>query len=312
MSKRVYSLLNELSDLGVLISDTQDLLKQMQGDNLVEFHLDQLKHRQSELVDELKTMSISEKRQVFVYHYLSPFETGVSITDMANSFHSLAYVLKSISMKDLSYSSPPDLEFRAVVNQSFGLVFTTKQSDQIDIGEFISEMNKSEQVVNELLLLTSVLNQEDDLQAVFHKHHMHRDTISAINKFYESIYSSNKNISLEWISPFHDSQPKTVNISSERAKFISNFIKTKKPLPDDSVSMFGMLGGISVFKKRIEFLPSDSKKPIVIKWSDDLLTTITELKLKQSYHITCTVSSVFDESTESLQAKYFLREIYSE
>ncbi|HON97794.1 MAG TPA: hypothetical protein P5301_00525 [Bacteroidales bacterium] len=52
-NKRMYrnlsSLLNELSELGVLISDTQDLLKQVPGDTIVEFQLEQLKHRQSEL-----------------------------------------------------------------------------------------------------------------------------------------------------------------------------------------------------------------------------------------------------------------------
>ena len=37
------------SELGVLISDTQDLLKQVPGDTIVEFQLKQLKHRQSEL-----------------------------------------------------------------------------------------------------------------------------------------------------------------------------------------------------------------------------------------------------------------------
>ena len=58
-NKRMYrnlsSLLNELSELGVLISDTQDLLKQVPGDTIVEFQLEQLKHRQSELNQEEKS-----------------------------------------------------------------------------------------------------------------------------------------------------------------------------------------------------------------------------------------------------------------
>jgi len=49
MYRNLSSLLNELSELGVLISDTQDLLKQVPGDTIVEFQLEQLKHRQSEL-----------------------------------------------------------------------------------------------------------------------------------------------------------------------------------------------------------------------------------------------------------------------
>ena len=52
MYRNLSSLLNELSELGVLISDTQDLLKQVPGDTIVEFQLEQLKHRQSELNSE--------------------------------------------------------------------------------------------------------------------------------------------------------------------------------------------------------------------------------------------------------------------
>lgn len=52
----------ELSELGVLISDTQDLLKQVPGDSIVEFQLKQLKHRQSELNNELRALSINEKK----------------------------------------------------------------------------------------------------------------------------------------------------------------------------------------------------------------------------------------------------------
>jgi len=64
MYRNLSSLLNELSELGVLISDTQDLLKQVPGDTIVEFQLEQLKHRQSELNNELRALSINEKRQV--------------------------------------------------------------------------------------------------------------------------------------------------------------------------------------------------------------------------------------------------------
>ncbi len=52
----------ELSELGVLISDAQDLLKQVPSDSIVEFQLEQLKHRQSELNNELRELSINEKR----------------------------------------------------------------------------------------------------------------------------------------------------------------------------------------------------------------------------------------------------------
>lgn len=52
----------ELSELGVLISDAQDLLKQVPGDSIVEFQLEQLKHRQSELNNELRELSINEKK----------------------------------------------------------------------------------------------------------------------------------------------------------------------------------------------------------------------------------------------------------
>ena len=52
----------ELSELGVLISDTQDLLKQVPSDSIVEFQLEQLKHRQSELNNELRALSINEKK----------------------------------------------------------------------------------------------------------------------------------------------------------------------------------------------------------------------------------------------------------
>jgi len=58
MYRNLSSLLNELSELGVLISDTQDLLKQVPGDTIVEFQLEQLKHRQSELNNELRALSI--------------------------------------------------------------------------------------------------------------------------------------------------------------------------------------------------------------------------------------------------------------
>ena len=57
-----YELTAELSELGVLISDTQDLLKQVPGDSIVEFQLKQLKHRQSELNNELGALSINEKK----------------------------------------------------------------------------------------------------------------------------------------------------------------------------------------------------------------------------------------------------------
>ena len=52
----------ELSELGVLISDAQNLLKQVPGDSIVEFQLEQLKHRQSELNNELRELSINEKK----------------------------------------------------------------------------------------------------------------------------------------------------------------------------------------------------------------------------------------------------------
>ena len=52
----------ELSELGVIISDTQDLLKQVPSDSIVEFQLEQLKHRQSELNNELRALSINEKK----------------------------------------------------------------------------------------------------------------------------------------------------------------------------------------------------------------------------------------------------------
>ena len=52
----------ELSELGVLISDTQDLLKQVPGDSIVEFQLEQLKYRQDELNRELRALSIIEKK----------------------------------------------------------------------------------------------------------------------------------------------------------------------------------------------------------------------------------------------------------
>ena len=52
----------ELSELEVLISDTQNLLKQVHGDSIVEFQLKQLKHRQSELNKELRELSINEKK----------------------------------------------------------------------------------------------------------------------------------------------------------------------------------------------------------------------------------------------------------
>lgn len=53
---------SELSELEVLISDTQNLLKQVHGDSIVEFQLKQLKHRQSELNNELRELSINEKK----------------------------------------------------------------------------------------------------------------------------------------------------------------------------------------------------------------------------------------------------------
>jgi hypothetical protein len=62
MYRNLSSLLNELSELGVLISDTQDLLKQVPGDTIVEFQLEQLKHRQSELNNELRALSIRKRR----------------------------------------------------------------------------------------------------------------------------------------------------------------------------------------------------------------------------------------------------------
>jgi hypothetical protein len=52
----------ELSELEVLISDAQDLLKQVPGDSIVEFQLEQLKHRQDELNRELRALSIIEKK----------------------------------------------------------------------------------------------------------------------------------------------------------------------------------------------------------------------------------------------------------
>ena len=52
----------ELSELGVLISDAQDLLKQVPSDSIVEFQLEQLKHRQSKLNNELRALSINEKK----------------------------------------------------------------------------------------------------------------------------------------------------------------------------------------------------------------------------------------------------------
>lgn len=67
-------LLNELSELGLLISNTQDLLVQFPGDELIYFQLGQLKHRQNELVTDLKSISLDDRKQVFVYHYESPME----------------------------------------------------------------------------------------------------------------------------------------------------------------------------------------------------------------------------------------------
>jgi len=214
-----------------------------------------------------------------------------------------------LSKKELTYYTPPDLELRAVVNQSFGLVFTSKQVDQIDMGELVSDMNKTEQVINEFMILTEALNEKDDLISVFHDQHRQRETISAINKFYESIYSNGNDIIIDWISPFQSKGHKSLKVTSERARYISNFIKTRKTIPDETVTLFGELGGISIYKKRIEFLQSGSTKPIVVKWSEDLLTTITELKLKHYYHITCIVSSVYDASTESLKMNYMLKQI---
>ena len=57
-----YELTAELSELGVLISDTQDLLRQVPSDSIVEFQLKQLKHRQSKLNNELRELSINEKK----------------------------------------------------------------------------------------------------------------------------------------------------------------------------------------------------------------------------------------------------------
>jgi hypothetical protein len=309
MYSNLSSLLNELSELGVLISDTQDLLKQVPNDTIVEFQLEQLKHRQSELNNELRALSINEKRQVFEYHFLCPFESGVSINDIAKCFNALSSVFDALAKKELTYYTPPDLELRAVVNQSFGLVFTSKQVDQIDMGELVSDMNKTEQVINEFMILTEALNEKDDLISVFHDQHRQRETISAINKFYESIYSNGNDIVIEWISPFQSKGPKSLKVTSERARYISNFIKTRKTIPDETVTLFGELGGISIYKKRIEFLQTGSTKPIVVKWSEDLLTTITELKLKHYYHITCIVSSLYDASTESLKMNYMLKQI---
>ncbi len=62
MYRNLSSLLNELSELGVLISDTQDLLKQVPGDTIVEFQLEQLKHRQSELNGEVSELTEAKKR----------------------------------------------------------------------------------------------------------------------------------------------------------------------------------------------------------------------------------------------------------
>lgn len=309
MNDTLLRLQQELSELGMLISDTQDLLSQFPNDELILFQLAQLKHRQQELTSELKNVSISDRKQVLIYHYQSPFEEGISINEIGKSFGSLNRLMDSIAKKELSYHGIPDLELRAVVNQSFGLFFTSKSSDQYELDDYLGDINKTQQVLSELLSLTNALNKEDDLVKVFHQQKRHRDTISAINKFYESICSSGKTISIEWLSPFHDFEAQTINVTSERARYISNFIKTKKPVPDETISMLGELGGISIYRKRIEFLPVDEKKPIVIKWTDDMLTKITELKLKNSYHISCIVSSKYDDSTESLKPNYMLRDI---
>ncbi|MDD2229629.1 MAG: hypothetical protein PHY48_09475 [Candidatus Cloacimonetes bacterium] len=303
-------LLNELSELGLLISNTQDLLVQFPGDELIYFQLGQLKHRQNELVTDLKSISLDDRKQVFVYHYESPMEQGVSIHDMAKSFGSLSNLMNSISKKEFNYKGSPELELRAVINQSFGLLFTSKPIEQYDLGEFLGDMNKAECVLSEFLDLITTLNTEDSLENIFHDHKRHKDTITALYKFYESIHSAGKSIRLEWTSPFHQKEPKIVSITTQKAKYISDFIKTKKTIPDETISMFGELGGISIYKKIIEFLPSGRKKPITIKWPEDMLTTITSLRLQKSYHISCIVSSKFDVSTDSLKEDYNLRSIH--
>ena len=309
MSKVFTSLFNDLSELGVLVADTQDLLSQLPGDKLVEFQLTQLKHRQNEILSELKSLSLSERRQVLLYHFESPFESGVSISDMANSLNSLSNLLSSISTKHLSYSSPPELEFRAVVNQSFGLLFTSKQSEQIEVGDMIGDYNKSEQIINGLLMMTSELNNEDNIASVFHQKNWNKDTITAIKKFYDSICATGKTVSIEWVSPFQESQSKVVKITTERAKVISAFVKEKNVIPDETVALYGELGGISIYKKSIEFLQDGETTPITAKCPDDMLDTLPDLKIKHSYHITFKVRCSLDAPTETVKKTYYLKEI---
>lgn len=310
MNNVLSRLLNELSELGLLIANTQDLLVQFPGDELIGFQLGQLKHRQNELVNDLKSISLDDRKQVLVFHYESPIEQGVSIHEMAKSFGSLSNLMDAISKKELHYKGSPELELRAVINQSFGLLFTSKPLEQYDLGDFLGDMNKAEYVLSEFLDLIATLNTEDSLENVFHHHKRHKDTITSLNKFYESIYTAGKSIRLEWSSPFHQKEPRVVSVTMQKAKRISDFIKTKKTIPDETITMFGELGGISIYKKIIEFLPSGKKKPITIKWPEDMLTTITSLKLQKSYHISCVVSSKFDVSTDSLKEDYNLRSIH--
>lgn len=308
MSRHLSSLLRELSDLGNLIFETQDLLKQLPGDKIVELQLMQLKYRQSELSKELEEFSIGERRQVLEYHFHSTLESGVTLNDIAKSCGALSNILDAVSKHELQYSGSLEFELRTVVNQSLGLVFTSKQADQMEVGELVSDMNKTERVMNEFMSLTAALNEEDPV-SLFREQRRRKETILALNKFYESIQSSGNDVSINWISPFQSEKPKQLKVTNDRAKHISSIIKNRQVMPEETVVLYGELGGISIYRQIIEFLERDTESPININWPETLLPTITELKLNRNYHVTCVVNSKLDASTDSVRKTHTLKDI---
>lgn len=309
MSRYLSTLLQKLSDLGKLIFDTQDLLKQFPGDKIIELQIMQLKYRQSELSKELMEFSISERRQVLEYHFQSPFESGVSMGDLTKSFNALSSILDAISKNELQYSRSPEFELRTVINQSFGLVFTAKQPNQMEIGELVSDMNKAERVMNEFLSLTGALNEAEDIVSLFREQRRRKETIVALNRFYDAIQSSGNDIEINWISPFQTDKPKQLKVTHARAKQIGSVIKNREVMPEETVVLYGELGGISIYRQIIEFWERDTESPINISWPESLLATITELKLNRDYHVTCIVSSRLDASTDSVRKNYLLKDI---
>lgn len=265
--------LRELLELSELIYHTEELLKKFPDDFALIITLKQDKQRQKDLENELKKAQAEQRKHSIIYTFKGVKSTAKLPVDMViENLENFKSLLVKTSKFLLNTDQPfEQLYFNTLVSGSMGLLLTTSIDDKL-ISDFEIVFSFVFDNINDLIKGDSQIIQ--DVVSKSFKNNI--KLIRNYRKLFEVTAKFKNDICITWES--FKEKKHDIDIDYQKSLKVYNTLKKYISIPEQNVTIYGIIKGISLIKNKVEFLTQEKKGRLIrCEFHETLINDIKRL-----------------------------------